>query len=368
MDNTPAVIPQRITDLIEIAEGKGLVPKTFSQLWEVALVYSESGLVPKEFISKPAAIFVAMEMGTSLGLSAMASVQNIAIINGKPAVWGDAMLGIVRASGQLTSFKEYYEGVFPNADFTAICIAQRGNEEVRSEFSIADATMAGLWRYPDPGVTPWHKSPKRMLKFRARGFALRDLFPDKLKGISMAEEIAYDVELTQQPDGSYSAPEAPKAAKKSKPHAKEESLPTTYTPLAPAPTVPLEDQLKKMVETAGYDDFGIVSEYIDEAVSGSKVATTKDAVMKKACDHFDRFFKAFRAWEENKKQPKYPESDEELMNLKAEFPEEYKKACLEISDPTTAEKCEKVKKKIGELIDMAASDAAGERELFEQEG
>jgi predicted ATPase len=49
---------------------------------------------------------------------------------------------------------------------------------------VADAKKAGLW-----GKTgPWSQYSKRMLQLRARGFALRDAFPDVLKGLVTAEE------------------------------------------------------------------------------------------------------------------------------------------------------------------------------------
>jgi hypothetical protein len=60
------------------------------------------------------------------------------------------------------------------------------------KFTVADAKKAGLW-----GKTgPWTQYPKRMLQMRARGFALRDAFPDVLKGLVTAEE-AQDYPATQ---------------------------------------------------------------------------------------------------------------------------------------------------------------------------
>ena len=68
----------------------------------------------------------------------------------------------------------------------ATCEAKRRGdaEPVVSRFSMADAKRAGL-----AGKTgPWTQYPKRMLQMRARGFALRDAFPDLLRGFVTAEE------------------------------------------------------------------------------------------------------------------------------------------------------------------------------------
>ncbi len=55
---------------------------------------------------------------------------------------------------------------------------------VTRTFSVDDAKKAGLWTKPGP----WQTYPDRMLKMRARGFALRDTCSDCLMGLVLAEE------------------------------------------------------------------------------------------------------------------------------------------------------------------------------------
>lgn len=171
-----------------IAAGeRGLMLRSLDDYWRMATWISESGFAPSN-MQKPAAILVALQMGAELGLSPMASMQNIAVINGRPSVWGDAQLAIVRASGHFDeeAFDEHYTGEYPKEDFTAICIVKRkgSKREVIGEFSIADAKRAGLWAKQGP----WSQYPKRMLKWRARGYALRDAFTDLLRGFITVEE------------------------------------------------------------------------------------------------------------------------------------------------------------------------------------
>jgi hypothetical protein len=67
----------------------------------------------------------------------------------------------------------------------AVCVAKRkGRKPVTARFSVEDAKRAGLWGKQGP----WSAYPKRMMQMRARGFALRDAFPDVLKGMITAEE------------------------------------------------------------------------------------------------------------------------------------------------------------------------------------
>lgn len=195
---------------VQLVDGKGLAPKDFDGLWRVATVIAASGLAPKDMIGKPENVFVACQMGFEVGLSIMASIQNIAVINGRPSIWGDSVLALVRASGKLESYKESFEGKWPNDDFKAVCIAKRkGDKElIRREFTIADAKTACLWTYPNKGVTPWHKYPKRMLQMRARSWCMRDGFGDVLKGIQIAEEVqdmAYDADMKPDASGLYKA-------------------------------------------------------------------------------------------------------------------------------------------------------------------
>lgn len=59
-----------------------------------------------------------------------------------------------------------------------------GVEQVRS-FSMDDAIKAGLAGKQGP----WSQYPKRMRQMRARAFALRDVFPEVLRGMPVAEEL-----------------------------------------------------------------------------------------------------------------------------------------------------------------------------------
>jgi len=58
--------------------------------------------------------------------------------------------------------------------------------ETRRTFSVKDARLAGLMNK----AGPWKQYPKRMLQMRARGFAIRDAFPDALKGVITYEEAS----------------------------------------------------------------------------------------------------------------------------------------------------------------------------------
>jgi len=162
-----------------------LRPSSFSELAQFAGMAAKSAMVPPAFRGKPEDIMLAVQMGSELGLAPMQALQSIAVINNRPSVWGDALIGLCRASPHCEDIAERIEGDGDNA--VAYCTAKRrGATAVVARFSVDDARKAGLWGK----AGPWLQYPRRMLQMRARGFALRDAFPDVLRGLIAAEEAA----------------------------------------------------------------------------------------------------------------------------------------------------------------------------------
>jgi hypothetical protein len=173
----------------------GFLPTTFSEAKTFAGELAASNLVPKAYAGKPLDILVAIQWGNEIGLAPMQALQNISVINGKPSVYGDAAMALVQAHPACEGVEEFFEGEgTPNP--IAVCIAhRRGRKPVTAKFSVEDAKRAGLWNKQGP----WTSYPKRMLQMRARGFALRDAFPDALKGLITTEEAEdYPAEAKQE--------------------------------------------------------------------------------------------------------------------------------------------------------------------------
>lgn len=156
-----------------------LRPTTFEQAMQFAQMIARSDFAPKDFKGKPENCLLAVQMGAELGLAPLQSLQNIAVINGRPAVWGDGMLALVQSTPEFEDIEETDDGT------TATCtVKRRGRTPTVRTFSMEDAKAAGL-----AGGNVWKNYPKRMRQMRARAFALRDAFADRLKGIQSAEEV-----------------------------------------------------------------------------------------------------------------------------------------------------------------------------------
>ena len=167
-------------------------PKTLEEAMKYAELIAKSSLVPKDFVNQPGNVLVAIQMGQEIGLKPLQALQNIAVINGRPCLWGDAVLALVRGSGLLEDFREDFD----EPTQTASCSAKRRGQPtiILRRFGMDDAKKAGLWGKQGT----WQTYPRRMMQMRARAFALRDGFADVLKGLAIAEEQGDVIEADGQ--------------------------------------------------------------------------------------------------------------------------------------------------------------------------
>jgi len=200
------------TPALAVVEGRSastggafdLSPRNFEQALTFSDYLADSDLVPKDFKGRPGNCLIAMQWGAELGLKPLQALQNLAIINGRPALWGDAVIALVRSSPLCEFIIESDDGT------TATCrVKRRGEPEQSRTFGMDDAKTAGLLGKSGP----WTQYPKRMRQMRARAFALRDVFPDVLRGLPVAEEVM-DIppERHMGPADEVPAPKAPPPA------------------------------------------------------------------------------------------------------------------------------------------------------------
>jgi hypothetical protein len=171
-----------------------------------ASLMAASGMLPPK-VTVPSAV-VAIIAGASIGLNPFESVQSIAVVNGRPSLFGDGMKAVVQGSGQLEN-EERQE--FRDKEGSLCAVEIRAWRKGRKtpyvgRFSVKMAKQAGLWGK----VGPWQQYPDIMLETRARAYAYRNGFSDVLKGVRSAEE-ENDILLANEPAAALPAPPAPAA-------------------------------------------------------------------------------------------------------------------------------------------------------------
>ncbi len=179
--------------IVKFQGAQTLAFNCFDSILKFTTIVCKTNMVPKTYENKPEDAAVAIVYGSEIGLPPLASLQNIAVVNGMPTVWGDAQLSIVQSSGSYEWHKTSYSGSLEDETLNAKFEVKRKDmsESVVKEFSIADAQSANLW---GKGGT-WKTHPKQMLGYKARAFALREAFADILKGIHSKEEMEGEGEI-----------------------------------------------------------------------------------------------------------------------------------------------------------------------------
>jgi hypothetical protein len=161
-----------------------LNPTTAEQAMKTAEWMSKSDLVPKAYHGKPHDIVIAAAMGARLGLDPFSALAGIAVVNGRPTLWGDAMLAVCQQRPDWGGMTVEWSG---DAELLAckVSVLRKGHGAYDGNFSVSDAKTAGLWKKQGP----WSQYPRRMLELRARSYALRGAFADALAGFHAREEM-----------------------------------------------------------------------------------------------------------------------------------------------------------------------------------
>lgn len=282
--NNVAVIEQQDNEgsaprsLSHLKIGNGvsaIVPQTFDDVFRFARLLAGSGLTPKD-MNTPEKCAVALLHGMELGLKPMQAIQSICVMNGRPTIWGDVAMAMIRASGELEDFSEEYSGTPYEDDYTAHCTIKRcGQKPVTRSFSVKQAKTAKLWNKKgyNGGDTPWVTYPDRMMMRRARGMAQTDSFQDILKGMQIAEDVQDALGIEPAIADIPATPPIPPAPALAAPQA----VPTPPEPPAPPvipepPTPPVA-----AVATRAPDPEAIIAEFRDAMDAAEDAASIAEA-------------------------------------------------------------------------------------------
>lgn len=174
------------------------IPRSPEEIsWLVGMVIG-AGLAPDSYCNDRKKMAIGVLKGLEIGVAPLTALANIAIINGRPCIWGDLAMALVQNRGVLVRVLENEIGTKPVEGTETSAIADDYGYEVHlwragqegawiGRFTVGDAKRARLWM--NPKRPPWMLYPRRMLLLRARAFALRDGFADCLAGMGLREEV-----------------------------------------------------------------------------------------------------------------------------------------------------------------------------------
>lgn len=200
----PEVQEKKPAPIVVKAEKDGLlIGHTLDEQKVLAKMWHTSGVVPKSY-KQPAQVLAGLQFAIGVGLApSVASLRNIAVINGQPSMWGELPLELVRKSGELEHFDEYLIDKDKNRIeyltswdmiFAAVCEIQRKDEPLKkftwTKFQ-ADKAIKGI-------DAIWKGYYDVMMKRKCRAVALKDVFTDVLGSRPIAE---YDFHFAPDAEG-----------------------------------------------------------------------------------------------------------------------------------------------------------------------
>lgn len=178
-------------------------PTTFDEVTRLAKVAVMAGLAASREDDEQKAIAkatMAILHGLEVGIPAVQAVQNIAIVNGKPMIYGDLLTAVLWSKG--FKVKKWITGDGDARVGNAQIIRPDGTI-IDKSFSVAQAKKARLWdtrekvthngkngSYTVDNDSPWYRFDERMLEWRAFGFACKDGASDATRGMLVYEEAS----------------------------------------------------------------------------------------------------------------------------------------------------------------------------------
>lgn len=237
-------------DIVAGGEVMALLPRNIDEVFRYAKMLLLAGAVPdsltkeggrqlsnEEVVSRVVATIAA---GSEIGMPPMAAMANIALINKRRLIWGQGVVAVLQASGQLEDMKVERLGQQPGAESQTVQFADGFGIRVTlkrkgkptpfiGEMTVGQAKRAHLWM--NTNKRPWIEHPEQMLFWRALSKAAGAGFGDCLAGLQIRE--VYDEPPAPPPitDTSFLDTPSPKPAELPAPE--ERPLPAAE-PVAPA--------------------------------------------------------------------------------------------------------------------------------------
>lgn len=183
--NETTNLPTRREPKLPVAFSEGGVQlKSLDEAFRFAEAVAQSGVAPSG-LKTPVSVLVVMQMGMELGYTPMQAIRNVwAGPDGKPNEYVESAWARVLASGLVEDWSQEVDD--RKATFK---VKRKGvKSELVSTFTFDQAERAGISK---PGGN-WHRYRERMLLARAKGYAIKDAFPDVVRGMEIADRPADD--------------------------------------------------------------------------------------------------------------------------------------------------------------------------------
>lgn len=163
-------------------------PQRFETSGKWATSFAKSTLVPKEYQGNANNCLIAIEIAVQQNTSPLMVMQNLHIINGRPAWSSQYLIAQANKSG-LYDFELQYDIKFDKANnpYSCQCWTERHGRKVIGPIVTMDMARAEGWL----GRTgsKWKTMPQTMLMYRAASFFVRTNCPEVTLGFYSQDEV-----------------------------------------------------------------------------------------------------------------------------------------------------------------------------------
>lgn len=160
---------------------------TFKLAYQMAQGLAQSTLVPQTFQNNPANCLIALEQSNRLGISPMAVMQNLYIVQGKPSFSSSFVIGLINASGKYDMELQFDEEEKDGKPYACTCWTNLDGRKVNGIKITMD--MADKEGWSKKNGSKWVTMPQVMLRYRAASFFARMNCPELSIGLYTKEEL-----------------------------------------------------------------------------------------------------------------------------------------------------------------------------------
>lgn len=163
--------------------------KSFEVALKMAECLSESTVVPKEYQKNSGNCMIAIEMASRINTSPMMVMQNLYIVNGRPAWSSQWIISMINSSHRYKTELQYEFG-HEQADGGLSCRAWAEDWSGHKVYGPkVTMTMANAEGWVNKNGSKWKTMPEVMIQYRAASFFGRMNCPDMIMGIYSADEV-----------------------------------------------------------------------------------------------------------------------------------------------------------------------------------
>lgn len=160
--------------------------KAFEHVQRVAKMFSGSDLVPKRYQNNLGNCIIALEMSSRIGASPLLVMQNLDVIQGKPAWSSTFLIASINSCGKFSPLR-YEEDDKDGGRTRAWAYDLKNNEKLEGPW--VSMKMAEAEGWISKNGSKWKTMPELMRRYRAASFFSRQFAPEVSMGMHTVEEV-----------------------------------------------------------------------------------------------------------------------------------------------------------------------------------